>query len=111
MLTERFIQRNPVTVKKFVGAFAKAVEWTQTHSREEVVAFSKKIIEKRRRNEDSTAIEFWKSSGVANKGGVIDAKEFQTWIDWLEREGEIEPGQVKAEDVFTNEYNPFGGTR
>ena len=48
---------------------------------------------------------------MANKGGVIDAKEFQTWIDWLEREGEIKPGQVKAENVFTDEYNPFGGTQ
>lgn len=111
VLTEKFIKQNPATVKKFVEAFAKAVEWTQTHSREEVIATSKEIIAKRKRNEDSTAIEFWKSSGVANKGGVIDAKEFQTWIDWLEREGEIKPGQVKAEDVFTNEYNPFGGTQ
>jgi ABC-type nitrate/sulfonate/bicarbonate transport system substrate-binding protein len=111
VLTEKFIKQNPATVKKFVEAFAKAVEWTQTHSREEVIAKSKEIIAKRKRNEDSTAIEFWKSSGVANKGGVIDAKEFQTWIDWLEREGEIKPGQVKAEDVFTNEYNPFGGTQ
>ncbi|MFF5212435.1 ABC transporter substrate-binding protein [Streptosporangium sp. NPDC000396] len=111
VLTEKFIKQNPNTTRKFVEAFAKAVEWTQTHSREEVVAKAKEIIAKRGRNEDTTAIEFWKSSGVANKGGVIDAKEFQTWIEWLEREGEIKPGQVKAEDVFTNAYNPFGGTR
>ncbi|MGV9774396.1 ABC transporter substrate-binding protein [Streptosporangium sp. NPDC003464] len=111
VLTEKFIERNPETTKKFVEAYAKAVEWTQTHSREEVVAKAKEIIAKRGRNEDTTAIEFWKSSGVANKGGVIDAREFQTWIDWLEREGEIDKGQVKAEDLFTNAYNPFGGTR
>ncbi|MFD8559573.1 ABC transporter substrate-binding protein [Streptosporangium canum] len=111
VLTERFIERNPNTTKKFVEAFAKAVEWTRTHSREEVVAKAKEIIAKRKRNEDTTAIEFWKSSGVANKGGVIDAREFQTWVDWLEREGEIKKGQVRAEDLFTNAYNPFGGTR
>ncbi|MDP9865305.1 MULTISPECIES: ABC transporter substrate-binding protein [Streptosporangium] len=111
VLTEKFIERNPETTKKFVEAYARAVEWTQTHSREEVVAKAKEIIAKRGRNEDTTAIEFWKSSGVANKGGVIDAREFQTWIDWLEREGEIDKGQVKAEDLFTNAYNPFGGTR
>lgn len=111
VLTEKFIRQNPNTTKKFVEAFARAVEWTQTHSREEVVAKAKQIIAERKRNEDTTAIDFWKSSGVANKGGVIDAKEFQTWIDWLEREGEIKKGQVKAEDLFTNAYNPFGGTR
>ncbi|WP_433244617.1 ABC transporter substrate-binding protein [Streptosporangium sp. CA-135522] len=111
VLTDKFIAQNPNTTKKFVEAYAKAIEWTQTHSREEVVAKAKQIIAKRKRNEDTTAIEFWKSSGVANKGGVIDAKEFQTWIDWLEREGEIEKGRIKAEDLFTNAYNPFGGTR
>ncbi|MET8388472.1 hypothetical protein ABZV14_36350 [Streptosporangium canum] len=68
-------------------------------------------IAKRKRNEDTAAIQFWKSSGVANKGGVIDAREFWTWGDWLEREGEIKKGQVRAEDLFTNAYNPFGGTR
>lgn len=111
VMTEKFIRQNPNTTKKFVEAFARAVEWTQTHSREEVVAKAKQIIAERKRNEDTTAIDFWKSSGVANKGGVIDSKEFQTWIDWLEREGEIKKGQVRAEDLFTNAYNPFGGTR
>ncbi|GAA3116205.1 ABC transporter substrate-binding protein [Streptosporangium carneum] len=110
VLTDRFVKQNPNTAKKFVDAVARAVEWTQTHSREEYVAKAKEIIAKRGRSEDATAIEFWKSSGVANKGGVIDAKEFQTWIDWLEREGEIKPGQIKAQDLFTNAYNPFGGT-
>ncbi|GII02644.1 ABC transporter substrate-binding protein [Planobispora takensis] len=107
VLTERFIEENPQTTKKFVEAYSKAIEWTQTHSREEVIAEYKKIIAARGRNEDASTIEFWKSSGVANKGGVIDAKEFQTWVDWLEREGEIKPGQVKTEDLFTNEFNPF----
>ncbi|WP_248962873.1 ABC transporter substrate-binding protein [Sphaerisporangium perillae] len=107
VLTQRFIQRNPNTTRKFVEGFAKAVEWTQTHSREEVIAEYKKIIDGRGRSEDAGGITFWKSSGVANKGGVIDAKEFQTWVDWLEREGEIRPGQVKVADLYTNEYNPF----
>ncbi|GAA3140554.1 ABC transporter substrate-binding protein [Planomonospora alba] len=109
VLTEKFIADNPQTTRKFVEAFAKAVEWTQTRPREEVVAAYKKIIAGRGRNEDDTTVTYWKSSGVANRGGVIDAGEFRTWIGWLEREGELEPGQVKAEDLFTNAYNPFGG--
>ncbi|MFC4535819.1 ABC transporter substrate-binding protein [Sphaerisporangium dianthi] len=107
VLTQRFIQRNPNTTHKFVEAFAKAVEWTQTHSRDEVIDEFKKIIAARGRNEDAGSVAFWKSSGVAEKGGVIDAKEFRTWVDWLEREGEIKPGQVKTADLFTNEFNPF----
>ena len=36
---------------------AKAIEWTQTHPRDEVVARLKEIIAKRGRNEDTTAVE------------------------------------------------------
>ncbi|MEU7861898.1 ABC transporter substrate-binding protein [Nonomuraea sp. NPDC049141] len=113
VLTDRFIKQNPNTTRKFVEATAKAIQWTQTHSRDEVVAEFKKIIAKRGRNEDATAVGFWKSSGVATKGGVIEPQEFQRWISWLEDAGEIKPGQVKAQDVYTNTYNPFasGGSR
>ncbi|MFI6813967.1 ABC transporter substrate-binding protein [Nonomuraea sp. NPDC050328] len=106
VLREDFIAKNPTTVKTFVAGFAKAVEWTQTHSKEEVVAKFKEIIAKRGRNEDAAAVQYWKGSGVAGKGGVIADREFQTWIDWLQREGEIQPGQVKLADLFTNEFNP-----
>ncbi|MFC4061388.1 ABC transporter substrate-binding protein [Planomonospora corallina] len=108
VLREDFIEENPATTRKFVEGFAKAVEWTQTRPREEVIAKYKEIITKRGRNEDVSAIDFWKSSGVAGKGGLIDPKEFQTWADWLEREGDIRPGQVEVADIYTNEFNPFG---
>lgn len=107
VLREDFIARNPTTTKAFVAAFAKAVHWTQTHSREEVVTRFKQIIAKRGRNEDSDTVTYWKSAGVAGSGGVIDGKEFQTWIDWLGREGEIEPGDVKLDDLYTNAFNPY----
>ncbi|MET7463693.1 ABC transporter substrate-binding protein [Nonomuraea sp. NPDC005501] len=107
VLREDFIARNPHTTRTFVEAFAKAVQWAQSHPREEVVARFKQIIAKRGRNEDATAVTFWKSTGIAGKGGVIAAKEFQTWIDWLSREGEIRPGQVKPSDLYTNEFNPY----
>ncbi|MEV6152816.1 ABC transporter substrate-binding protein [Nonomuraea sp. NPDC052129] len=107
VLTDRFIKQNPNTTRKFVEATAKAIQWTQTHTREEVVAEFKKIIAKRARNEDATTVGFWKSSGVATKGGVIEPQEFQRWISWLEGAGEIKPGQIKPQDVYTNAYNPF----
>ncbi|MCK2220143.1 ABC transporter substrate-binding protein [Actinomadura sp. ATCC 31491] len=107
VLREDFIADNPATVKTFVAGFAKAVEWAQTHSRAEVVARFEQIIAKRGRNESADTVRLWKSTGIAGKGGVIAPKEFQTWIDWLEREGELRPGQVKAADVYTNEFNPY----
>ncbi|TMR94737.1 ABC transporter substrate-binding protein [Nonomuraea basaltis] len=109
VLREDFIADNPGTTKSFVTGFAKAIEWAQTHSREEVIAKFEQIIAERGRNESADTVEFWKSTGIAGKGGVIAPKEFQTWIDWLEREGEIRPGQVKAADLYTNEFNPYAG--
>ncbi|MFG1704443.1 ABC transporter substrate-binding protein [Nonomuraea sp. M3C6] len=109
VLREDFIAENPTTTKTFVAAFAKAIEWAQTHSREEVVAKFEQIIAKRGRNESSDTVRFWKSTGIAGKGGVIAAQEFKTWIDWLEREGEIKPGQVKVADLYTNTFNPYAG--
>ncbi|MEW9532058.1 ABC transporter substrate-binding protein [Microbispora sp. NPDC049125] len=107
VLRDDFIAKNPDTTRKFVTGVAKAIEWTKSHPRDEVVARLKSIIAKRGRSEDATAIGYWKSYGVSSTGGVIGAKEFQTWIDWLQREGELRPGQVKAADVYTNAYNPF----
>ncbi|MEW9548199.1 ABC transporter substrate-binding protein [Nonomuraea sp. NPDC050783] len=107
VLREDFIADNPTTTKTFVTGFAKAVAWAQEHSRAEVVAKFEQIIAKRGRNESADTVRFWKSTGIAGKGGVIAPKEFETWIGWLQREGEIRPGQVKAADVYTNEFNPY----
>jgi len=40
-------------------------------------------------------------------GAVIAERELQTWIDWLVRNGELEEGQLKAKDLYTNEFNPY----
>ena len=51
--------------------------------------------------------EYWKSTGVAEPGGVIDPKSLQLWIDWLVRNGDLEEGTLKPEDFSTNEFNPY----
>ena len=65
------------------------------------------IIGRRGRNEDASATKYWRSTGVAGQGGLIQDREFQVWIDWLVRDGELRPGQIKPADIYTNELNPF----
>ncbi|GAA4601813.1 ABC-type nitrate/sulfonate/bicarbonate transport system substrate-binding protein [Actinoplanes octamycinicus] len=101
---EDFIKKNPDTVKTFVTGVGKAIEWARTTPRDQVVAKFQEIVKKRGRSEDTSALQYWKSSGVAGTGGVIAEKEFQTWIDWLDRAGELKK-DVKATDIYTNEYN------
>lgn len=107
ILTDRFISQYPGTSRKFVEATARAINWAQTTPREEVVARLEKILEKRNRNEDRTAVRYWKSAGVGGKGGVIRPEEFNLYVDWFEANGQLKPGQVRAADVYTNAFNPF----
>ncbi|MFJ6153298.1 ABC transporter substrate-binding protein [Micromonospora profundi] len=102
-----FIKRNPETVKAFVTGVGKAIEWARTQPRETVVARMRDIIAKRGRNEDPSLVAYWKSSGVAGHGGVIDEREFGTWIDWLASEGELKGDRPKPADIYTNRFNAF----
>jgi hypothetical protein len=74
---------------------------------DEVVARYEKIINARGRKEDTSNVKFWKSTGVAGKGGLISDKEFDTWIHWLVNEGVIKDGQLKVKGLYSNEFNPF----
>ncbi|MGA4726939.1 ABC transporter substrate-binding protein [Micromonospora taraxaci] len=102
-----FVKRNPDTVKAFVTGVGKAIEWARTQPRETVVARMRDIIGKRGRNEDPSLVAYWKSSGVAGRGGVISEQEFGTWIDWLAAEGELRGDRPKPADIYTNRFNPF----
>jgi ABC-type nitrate/sulfonate/bicarbonate transport system substrate-binding protein len=105
--TEQYIKDNPNTVKQFVEGVAKAIEWAQTTPKEEVITRYEKIINERGRKENADNVKYWLSSGIAETGGVITASEYDVWIDWLVKNGELKEGQIKAEDLYTNEYNPF----
>ncbi|WP_346535631.1 ABC transporter substrate-binding protein [Micromonospora sp. DPT] len=102
-----FLKRNPDTVKTFVSGVGRAIEWARSQPRETVVARLEAIIAKRGRNEDPALVRYWKSSGVAGKGGVITDREFTTWIDWLADTGELKGDKPKPGDIYTNKYNSF----
>jgi ABC-type nitrate/sulfonate/bicarbonate transport system substrate-binding protein len=107
VLTNKFLKQNPETSKVFVTGVAKAIEWARTTPREEVIARSTDIIKRRGRNEDVAALQYWKSFGVAEPGGRITDQTFQLWIDWLTAHGDIKAGQVKAADLYTNQFNGY----
>ncbi|HWD06278.1 MAG TPA: ABC transporter substrate-binding protein [Amycolatopsis sp.] len=107
VLKNSFIKANPDTVRTFVSGVGKAIEWARTTPREHVIERFTKIITDRKRNEDTDPLKYWKSYGVAGTGGLIQQKELQIWIDWLGRRGDIEPGSVKASDLYTNQYNSY----
>lgn len=107
VLKNDFIEDNPNAARKFVEATAKAIEWARTTPRDEVVARFEKIIAERGRKEDASNIKYWKSTGIAGKGGLIIDKEFDTWVNWLVNEETITKGELDGKKLYTNEFNPY----
>jgi len=110
VLSKNFLRDKPKASQKFVEATANAIEWARNRPREEVVARFQVIIQKRNRNEDAATIKYWRSTGVAGTGGLIKEAEFQIWLDWLIKDGQVSPGQLKTSDIYTNSLNPFRTT-
>lgn len=107
VLTKDFLRDNPKTSRRFVEATARAIEWARSSPRAQVVERMEAIINRRGRNEDVSATRYWRSTGVAGQGGLIQDREFQLWIDWLVKVGELAPGQLSPAQLYTNELNPF----
>lgn len=106
VMKKSFISDNPKTARKFVEAVGRAVEWARTTPREQVIDHFQQIIAKRGRNEDGAVLKYWRSYGVAGKNGLMSDKDFQVWIDWMVKDGELELGQLSASQVYTNELSP-----
>ncbi|MDC2951020.1 ABC transporter substrate-binding protein [Streptomyces heilongjiangensis] len=105
VMTDRFLEQNPDTARTFVTAVGRAIEWSRSTPREEVIARMTEIVEKRGRNEQTAPLKYWRSYGVAETAGRITGKELQLWIDWLVERGDVRKGQVTLSDLYTNEFN------
>ncbi|WP_420878227.1 ABC transporter substrate-binding protein [Streptomyces sporangiiformans] len=105
VMTDRFLEQNPDTARVFTTAVGRAIDWSRSTPREEVVARMTEIVKKRGRNEDTAPLKYWRSFGVAERSGRITGKELQLWIDWLVERGDIKKDQVKLSDLYTNEFN------
>ncbi len=110
VLTKSFLRDKPKAAHQFVEATAKAIEWARSQPREEVIKRYEDIIKRRARNEDASTVKYWRTTGIAGKGGLIEEREFQIWLDWLVKEGQLSAGQLKLSDLYTNQLNPFLGT-
>src|SRR6478735_7788484 len=110
VLSQAFLREKPKASRHFVEATAKAIEWARSHPCAEVIGRYQDIIKRRGRNEDASATKYWRTTGIAGKGGLIGDREFQIWLDWLVKDGQLTAGQLKLNELFTNQLNPFSGT-
>ena len=105
VMRDDFIAQHPEAARRFVEGVGKAVEWARTTPRAQVIERFRSIIGKRKRNENTELVSYWKSYGIAGRAGSLKREEFQVWIDWMVRSGELRPGQIEAASVYTNRLN------
>ncbi|MFT8314094.1 MAG: ABC transporter substrate-binding protein [Clostridium sp.] len=107
VINNKFIKNNPNTTKKLVEGIAKAIEWSKSTPIDQVRQRMSDIIKKRQRNENDSAIAYFKGYGVPEKGGLSSDKEIQLWIDTLVKNGSLKKDQIKPSDIYTNKFNPY----
>lgn len=107
LVRDSFVVENPDTTRAFVAGTAHAIRWAQTQPRDVVVRRMVEIIGKRGRNEDDSSVHYWKSPGIAGRGGIVHDREFRTWKQRCETDGRIPPGSVRVPDLYTNDFNPY----
>lgn len=107
VMSDKFLKEKPNAAKHIVGAIAKTIEWTRERPNSEVIAKMQEIVKKRNRNENDGNLKYWHGWGIAGKGGLMSDDEFQRWIDWLVKDGQLSAGQIKPSDLYTNSLNPY----
>lgn len=106
VINDKFIKKNPNTSKKFVEGLSRAIEWSQSTPIEEVRQRMRDIIKKRNRNENDSAIPYFKGYGIPEKGGLVSEESVQLWIDTLVNNGKMEKDKIKTSAIYTNKFNP-----
>lgn len=108
VFTDKFLKQNPDTVRTFVTGVGKAIEWSRSTPSARVVDRMTQIVVRRKRNEDTSALKYWKSWGVAEKGGRVSEHELSMWLDWLTGRGELANRKIDVSTLYTNEFNGVG---
>ena len=109
VLRKDFIAKHPGLVRTFVDGVGKAIDWTKSTPHDEVIARYTRIIEARHRQESTSSLKYWRSTGVATQHGVIQDSDFTRWENWLVQTGAIRKGQLDPKKIYTNQYNPAAG--
>jgi ABC-type nitrate/sulfonate/bicarbonate transport system substrate-binding protein len=103
-----FLAQRPNTVRAYVAATARAIEWARATPRDTVRARLKQILAKRKRGEDPALAEHWHSVGIRSTGGLLSDADMRLWVSWLDREGDLFATKLhKLSDLYTNEFNPY----
>lgn len=106
-LRNEFIEKNPNTSRQLVEGVAAAIEFIETHDKQEVFDVYFPYLEKEGYGDYIEPIKtnFPGTLGIDAKP-VIHDEDISRWVDWLDSRGDIDAKKLKISDVYTNELNP-----
>ena len=92
--------------RKIVEGISRAIEWAQTTPPEEVRARFEQDHRRSQAQRGCLIDQILEEHRCRGQGWRDHAmREIQVWIDWLVKDGLLKPGQIKASDIYTNEFN------
>ena len=96
VLRRDWIAAHPEEARIFVEQSARALDYARDHIAETRQIFARVLAEC---GENADVAQYFAGYGV-RKGGLAVDHDIQFWIDVLEREGAVKPGQLKAKDIL-----------
>lgn len=96
VLRRDFIAAHPDLAKIFVEQSQRALDYAREHPEETKAIFAKALAE---RGENPDLAQYFRGFGVRPGGKAVD-RDLQFWIDVLEREGKLKPGQLVAKTIL-----------
>lgn len=104
-----YVEKNPETLRHFVGAVGKAIEWLRAHPRDEAVAVYKQYLETHGQGSAVNGLHYWQGQSVATPGGVILNEDFARWEAWQQARAGARAKPVDIKAIYTNAFNPYAG--
>lgn len=107
-MREDFLEQNPETSEKLVAGVAKAVNFIETHDKQEIFDVLFPWLEEHGYEDYIEPIEanFPGTLGVPAEPVIAD-EDIELWLDWLESRGDVDTGSIEPADVYTNDLNPY----
>lgn len=102
-----FMEDNPETTRQLVEGVATAIEYIETHSKQEIFDVYFPYLEEEGYGDYIPAIEanFPGTLGI-DANPVIEEEDISRWVDWLDSRGDIDGSDLDVSEVYTNEFNP-----
>ncbi|MDR2758375.1 MAG: ABC transporter substrate-binding protein [Spirochaetaceae bacterium] len=96
----KFLKEHPEAVRELTEILSRAARWNNDHPEEARQLMAKRFGFK---IEETEMFEFYPDQ-------IVPALNIQYWLDRLEAEKKLGPGQVRPEQVYTNQYNAANRT-